>query len=255
MNARLLTAMCALLLALRPAAIQAAGFEYGSRPPEPVFDPSGFLEPRVLREIAEPLARIHREENIDVIVVILKDLEGAPPEHVAGRFAAEWCDSPLHAVVLHVPGHAESPWITPAGKLSGVIRPEKIRDAVARARRNASREPGESAKVRAAATEAADMLRYWMGTAINRSESIENARAKIRAELETKARQRKIVMLGLAASAIPLLVGGTLLFYLPRQRGPRRFLEATVPRRLGAPHAGGNHAVVDLGPPRFPENP
>ena len=115
--------------------------------------------------------------------------------------------------------------------------------------RRASREPTEPAKVRAAATEAADMLRFWAGTAINRREFLETARTEIRLEQETKARQWRIAMLTAAASLIPILCGASAMVFIFRKKGPKYFPETNPPKRLGAPHAGGNHAVADLGPP------
>ena len=249
MIARVAILAIALLTALSPAAEKVEDFEYGQRPPQSVFDPLGFLEPQVLKEISDPLATVFRNENIDIIVVILDDLAGAPPEHVARRFAAAWCVSDIHAVVLHVPGRDDSPWIIPAGKLVDCLKPELLAQKVAEAKRNASREPGDQGKVRAASTEAADMLRYWMYNALNRSVFLQSAREKYRAEQETKAKHWRIAMLTGAASAIPLLAGLCMLVFLLRKPGPRRFPDLNPPRRLGAPHAGGNFAVADLGPP------
>ena len=249
MMARFLLCLLACLLPVMAALGASADFEYGPRPPHSVFDPGGFLDPQVTQEISDPLAKILAEQGVDVIVVIMDDLEGAPPEHVAGRFADAWCKAPLHAVVLHVPGNADGPWIVPAGRLIEGIKPEILSQDVADAERRAALEPTEAAKVKAAATEAADRLRYWLGTAINRSDYLTDARTKIRMEQETKSKQWRIAMLTAAASAIPLLVLVSALFYMFRKPGPRQFPNPNPPRRLGAPHAGGNHAVATLGPP------
>ena len=244
-----MTARITLLLLVMFAALSAADFEYGLRPPSSVFDPDGFLESQTVKEISEPLARIFKNEGIDVVVIVIKDIGDAPPSHVAKRFSAEWCESPIHAVVLHVPGHKDGPWIVPAGKLVEGIEPAKLSQSVADAVRRAASEPSEPAKVRAAANEAADMLRFWTGTAINRSEYLETARTQIRLEQENKAHQWRIGMLTTAALLIPLLCAASALNYFFRKSGPRYFPETKPPQRLGAPHAGGNHSVADLGPP------
>lgn len=248
MIVRLARLIASCLAALCVAANAAGDFEYGGRPPGSVFDPENFLDPAILKEISQPLSRIFKDEGVDIIVVILKDLEGAPPEHVAGRFADAWCRSPIHAVVLHVPGRKDSPWIVPDGDFIDSIKPEVVSLKVADAVRNAAREPKEPEKVRAAANEAADMLRYWLRNAVNRSEYLQTERTKIRVELETKARRKQIVMLAAAASVIPVLLGVSLLVMAMRKPGPRRFPETQPPRRLGAPHSGGNHCVVTLDP-------
>ncbi len=249
MTARLSMLCFMLLAAVSLAAEKVEDFEYGARPPQSVFDPDGLLDSATLKTISDPLAKIHEEEGVDVVVVVIKDLEGAPPEHVAGRFAAAWCTAPIHAVVLHVPGRADSPWIIPGGELLNYLKPETVAQKLADAKRNASREPTEPGKVRAAANEAADMLRYWTGSAINRSRYLDVERARIYQEFENKDRQRKIILLVVASSFIPLVVGFSFLYFHFRRNKTRRFPDIHPPRRLGAPHAGGNHATLDLGPP------
>jgi hypothetical protein len=44
-------------------------------------------------------------------------------------------------------------------------------------------------------------------------------------------------------------LGDSVMLFVLRKPGPRRFPAPHPPRRLGAPHAGGNHAVADLGSP------
>ena len=245
--ASILLSVCLLVLAFASAG-RAADFEYGGRPPGSVFDPENVLDPATKAEISVPLERILKDEGVDVVVVILPTLDGAPPGFVAGRFSEAWCESPIHAVVLHVPGDKEAPWIVPDGKLIGSLKPELVSQKVADAMRNAAREPTEAAKVRAAATEAADMLRYWMRNAINRSEFLETERTKIRLELETQARRKQITLLAGAALTVPLFIGVVFLFAALKKRGPGLFPDNRPPRRLGAPHCGGNHCVVSLGP-------
>jgi hypothetical protein len=248
MSAKFLPAVLACMLAALSPARGGIEFEYGPRPPLFVFDPAGFFKPELVKEISDPLAAIYTKEGIDVIVVVLTDIGKAPPEHVAGRFAGAWCESPLHCVVLHVPGREDSPWIVPAGKLIGHLNPEQVQQAVADARRRASAEPKEADKVKAAATEAADMLRYWMANAVNHSELIQSESTRMRAELASKSRKLKITAMIAAAATIPIIMGISFLIVLLRKRGPARFPDHTCQVRLGAPHAGGNHAVADLGP-------
>lgn len=249
MNARVLTVVFASLLVFSNAAEKAADFEYGPRPRESVYDPGHSIDPQITQEIAGPLATIYKNEGIDVIVVVLADLDGAPPEHVAKRFAAAWCDTPIHAVVLHVPGAADTPWIVPAGKLISRVKPEVLTKDLGDAKRRAVSEPNDSARVRAAVNEISDKLRFWLATAINRSEYLNTERSKVQLELETKAKHWQVAMLTAAASAIPLLCGISALIYFVRKPGPRRFPSTQPPRRLGAPYAGGNHAVAEIGPP------
>ena len=224
-------------------------FEYGPRPPLSVFDPKGFLEPAQVKAISDPLAAFYQKEGIDVIVVVLADLGNAPPEHVARSFASAWCKSPLHCVVLHVPGREDGPWIVPNGRLVEHLNPDQVQQAVNNGRRRAASEAKDADKVRAAANEAADMLRYWMANAINRSDMIRTESGRIRTELETQSRQWKMGVMLTVASVIPLIAGMSLIIVFLRRRGPRYFPQPAARPRLGAPYAGGNHAVVDLGPP------
>lgn len=224
-------------------------FEYGPRPPQSVFDPKDILEPVRAKAISDPLAALYQKERIDVIVVVLADLGNAPPEHVARSFASAWCESPMHCVVLHVPGREDGPWIVPGGRLVEYLNPAEVQQAVNNGRRRAASEAKDADKVGAAANEAADMLRYWMGNAINRDDMIRTESGRVRAELEAQSRRWKMGVMLTAGSVVPVIAGISLAIVFLRRRGPRYFPQPVSGKRLGAPHAGGNHAVVDLGPP------
>jgi hypothetical protein len=73
--------------------------------------------------------------------------------------------------------------------------------------------------------------------------------AKIRTELEIESREWKTGVILAATAAILSVAGLALSFVNHRQRGPRYFPLPVLTRRLGAPHAGGNQAVVNLGSP------
>jgi hypothetical protein len=248
MNARTAIFLLAILFAL-PAFGKGAEFEYGPRPSLPVFDPDEFLEPALVKEIAEPLAKNLREEGVDVMVVVLKDIGSAPPEHVARQFAAAWCTSPAHCIVLHVPGNPGSPWIVPAGQVINDARPEQLEQDVMDRERRAKAEPDDPHKVKAAASESADMLRYWMKNALNRSEMIQTESTRIRTEQETISIKKRVAIFGTLASLLPLAALLGVIMRGIRKRGPAYFPNHLWRLRLGAPHAGGNHAVADLGPP------
>ena len=242
-----------VILSMVPAVAKGPmDFEYGPRPPLAVFDPDEVLEPVMAKEISAPLAKNLAEEQVDVIVVILKDTGSAPPEHVARQFAEAWCRTPMHCVVLHVPGNPNTPWIVPAGQLINHINSAKVEQDVGDRQRRARAEPDDIHKVKSAASEAADMLRYWMKNAINHSEMIQTESVRIRLEQESIARKKQIALVGTLAAIIPLILGMTVLFRMIRRMGPGYFPNHLWHLRLGAPHAGGNHAVVNLGPPPTP---
>jgi uncharacterized membrane protein YgcG len=254
MISRILMVLFLCLASIRPVVCADAAFEHGPRPPRGFYDPAGVIDGGLVDEIVVPLEGFRMREGVDVIVVVLPDIGEAPPGHVAWSFAHAWCRSRIHAVVLHVPGHKNSPWIVPGGELLGAIQPEKINRAVEEAVGRALREPTDAGKVRAASVEATDMLRYWLGTAINRGEHIRTERVRFQLEVETRARQRRIIAMVATVSAIPLIVGISMLVVALRKPGPRRFPSTQVPNRLGAPYCGGNHAVYDLGGPSPTDN-
>ncbi|MEY3896844.1 MAG: hypothetical protein RLZZ214_2364 [Verrucomicrobiota bacterium] len=257
MIAKLIPVILALVLS-GPSSAQGTGdfasgprkvFEYGPRPPLSVFDPGGSMDPAQVKAISDPLAAFYQKEGIDVIVVVVPELGNAPPEHVARSFASAWCKSPLHCVVLHVPGREDGPWIVPNGRLVEHLNPDQVQQAVNAGRRRAASEAKDADKVRAAANEAADMLRYWMANALNRSEIIRTESGRIRSELETRSRQRTMAAMLTAASVVPVIAGISLIIVFLRRRGARYFPQPASRPRLGAPYAGGNHAVVELGAP------
>jgi len=226
-------------------------FEYGPRPSLSVFDPSGVLAPEIVKEISDSLVKTYQSEGIDVFVVILIDLKGAPPEHVARSFARAWCEAPIQAIVLYVPGQPDSPWIVPAGRVPKVVSPADIALAVATAHQNAALEREGAEKVRTAATETTAMLRHWVKDVFNRTEAERAERLKSESQKNSRT---KLMKVGLVVGVCLLIPLCGIIFSIARKmegRRPAFFPTHDNARRLGAPYAGGNHAVAQIGrPPR-----
>lgn len=204
MNSAFRRAVIVASLALCPC----HGFEPGPRPHGAVFDPDGILNAAERIEISAPLEKILQNDGVEVIAVILKNADG--PEALAKSLAAAWCKTPLHAVALHIPGREGSSWIAAGGDIIHSIDPNELRDELAAARRDASREPDDASTLRTAANATADMLRYWKGREETRRAVIDNQRAAIRLELETKSRRLQIIMLTVAAAFIPFVIAAVL---------------------------------------------
>lgn len=206
----------AAILVLCPCAVRAEDFKPGPRPDGALFDPAGVLREDARAEISLPLERIRKDA--EVIAVVLTNMEAATPEEAAAKMAAAWCHAPLHAVVLHVPGREGSPWIVAGGDMIHVLNPDEVRDELAAARRDASREPDDESKVRTAATATADLLRYWKGREDIRLGVIDHMRAGIRRDLETRARRQQAVMFAIVISFIACTVAGVCLLAKARRR-------------------------------------
>ncbi len=222
MNSAFLRAVVVASLVLCPC----HGFEPGPRPHRAVFDPDGILNAAERMEISAPLEKILHNDRVEVVAVILKNPDGSEPEALAKSLAAAWCESPHHAVVLHIPEREGSPWIAVGGDLISSIDQHEVRDELAAARRDASREPDDVSTLRTAANATADMLRYWKGREETRRAVIDNQRAAIRLELETKSRRQQIIMLAAAAAFIPLAAAAVLAV---RLLGKSRRVPASKP--------------------------
>lgn len=226
-----------------------SGFKFGERPENSVFDPSGTLTVEEQKEISDPLIKIRDEEGIDIMVVVLDGIGSAPPLHVAKSFADKWADKEVNAVVLHVPGDPQTPWIFPGKAMGTALRPEAIRTTLTAAERRAASEPTDFGKVRSGSIEAADAMRYWLGSARLRTEEMITRRVEAQLAHEKRRNLLKLAGVLAAAAAIPLIVGGAFFLRRIREAGPRRFPEIRVVPRLGAPHAGGSAAFADPNQP------
>jgi hypothetical protein len=218
--------------------------KYGERPKNSIFDPTGVLTPQEQERISAPLQDILKNEAIDVLVVILPEIGNAPPEHVVKGFAEIWAKTSVNSVVLHVPGREGSPWIFPGDLMSRVVKPDAARQAIDQAEKRAAAEPTDFGKVRAASIEASDILRYWTGGALMRSERIMGERQKLRLAYEERQRLIKLLLALGAASLIPVFAGAFLVIARIRNSRPRNFPEIKVVNRLGAPYSGGNSAFT-----------
>jgi hypothetical protein len=204
----------ALLMALCPCVVRASGFESGPRPSGAVFDPHGVLKVADRNEISAPLERILKDDGVEVIAVVLNHADVSDPEAHAKSLAVSWCESRLHAVVLHIPGCEGTPWIAAGGDLIESINPDELRDELAAVRRDASREPDDVSIMRTAANATADMLRYWKGREDARQAVIDYERTVIGLELETRAHHQQVLILTAAAAVIPIIIGAVLVFRL-----------------------------------------
>lgn len=220
-----------------------SGFRYGERPKNSVFDPSGSLTFSQQAEIAGPLAKVLADEGLDVMVVILPDIGDAPPKHVAEGFAEKWATTNVNAVVLHVPGHEGSPWISLGRMMGSLLVPESLKNTIGAAEQRASAEDTDFGKVRAAATEASDALRYWMGGALMRSEETINRRREAQQAYENRQRLLKLAAFLGAASLIPLVLGLAFIALRYKNFRSRSFPSVRIMPRLGAPYSGGNNAA------------
>ncbi len=243
----------ALSLSALPGVSLARQSGYGERPASGVFDPHGLLDAETLRGIADPLQQLLLEDGIDVVVVVLEDLGDAPPEFVAQGFALAWCSAPAHAIVLHVPSHAGSPWIVPGGNEVANIQRSVLNARLYQATRNAERESSGTDKLRVATEEAADMLRLWSSGTMVHDEMASTARKHAVEQFaqEQRARKMRVYVLAVAAALLVTWLFVLLLWWSkPRHR---IFPDVHPARRLGAPHGGGNHVVVDFSSPTNPD--
>lgn len=253
MNHRLIQFLLALLFTATLAAQSVekhADFEWGPRPENAVFDPDSLINNTLAKDISVGLAEVFKNETIDIMVIILKDLGNAPPEFVAKRFEKEWSKSPFNCVVLYVPGPSSNPLLFPSKKVSEYHDPDKIVDVIADTEKKIAGKSGDDEKIKTAAVEAVDMLRYWINTVIITSNTLHQQQEALNYFKKRREQRIRYLILLVIATLIPSISAiWILVAYLKRLR-PAYFPKHSWQTRLGAPHAGGNNVVVKLGSPK-----
>jgi len=242
-----------LLLLLAPGVTRAeAEFQYGKRPASGIFDPERSLSPDLTRLLTDELAKVRKRDLADVQVVILPSTGEVPPEHLAQRFSDAWGKGILHALVFDATNRTDGPWIIFGGEVARSDRNEIIPQMTKDILRRVHQEPDRESAIKAAAFESSDMLRFLLGKVQIQGESYRTARLQKELDAERSIRLRKLTIYGAAAAVIPvsiLLIG--LVLGIVRRR-PKRFPPILWTRRLGAPYAGGNDAIIDLARRRSP---
>lgn len=231
-----------VLLVVANVNTQAANFKYSHRPPDSIFDPTDVLTLQERKAISAPLDEIRKKERIDIIIVILPEIGDTPPSLLAAEFPEQWCQLKMNAVVLYVPGNPDSPWIFPARIISNAVKPNALKETFSAAQKRASAEPTENGKIRVAAIEAADALRYWDGSAVLVTENIVQSRLRAQFAYERRQRLYKLSAVFGAAAAIPGIAGLIFIFLRLKNSGSKRFPQTRKLTRLGAPYSGGNNA-------------
>ena len=247
----------ALLLILLPWTAVAAepAFEYGQRPATGVFDPERRLSPELARELGEELSKVRHRDLADVLVVVLPSTGEVPPEHLAQRFSDAWGKGPLHAVVLDAANRNDGPWILFGGDAVVSDRNETIPQMVREILRRARQEPDWDSSLRAAAFEVSDLLRYLLGKIQMQGEAYRNERLRRELEQEHERHRRRMLLYGGGVALVTLCGIITLVVMGLMRRRALLFPPILWTRRFGAPHAGGNDAVLDLSHRRSPPVP
>lgn len=233
--------LCVLVLTL---GVRAEEFEYGKRPPDGLFDPTGFLNAGDFQSISGTLSRALLDDKVEVMVVLLDDLEGAPPEFVARRFSDAWGTEPARAVVLRVPDRFESPWIVPFGDVVDAIPPEQVRVRLKEARSEVKTKADELERLRAATNEAVKMLSEWRQQ-VNLPVALGEGGPAVSQDPHEKMMSMvyTYAAIGISGLLILVLVLVKILFRKPQSKV---FSDFQPHPRFGAPYSGGNHAVIDL---------
>ena len=225
----------------------------GQRPEIPVFDTLGFLPNGLTEEITEPLLEARKNDDLDVIVVVIPDFGDASPQEIAKHYSDAWCDPDLNAIVLYSPGREQGagPWIVPGGTAVDLLKSTTITAALSKAKQKIDAEPVGPEKIRVAAIAAIDLLKGW------KNARWKNAPAQVTPPSEPFWHQTlqslhlnvlELKLFGLVALGlfIPLLIGSIALIISIRKRRPKYFPSAKTHRRLGAPYAGGNSNATQL---------
>lgn len=221
-------------------------FEYGTRPKDSVFDPGAAMSNAMHEQVAQSLKTLKERDSVDIVVVVLKDIGSAPPEHVAKQFAKAWCGEERNAVVLHVPGRDDSPWLVPGGSVIESYALSLLNSRVESAQRRARAELGDDGKIRAATEEVSDLIRFLGNSSDNRKQMIAEKFDESVKKYSRKEFYKKMALLAGLTALIPLMLAGFFIASRVRSSGARYFSEVSVRGRLGAPHAGGCHVVKNV---------
>jgi hypothetical protein len=216
-----------------------------------VFDPDGILDQDLTGSLAELLERLLKEDGLDIRVVVLKQIGDTPPELIARQFSPKWRNPELHAVVVHMPDRADSPWIIPGGRFIESLPLEKVKQEVSGRELRARSVLDDFGRVRAACAWTAEMLRFWKMEAM-----IQRGVARQANHLPTVVapprpwRQWSSGFVLLAVVSIGVSGGIALHGRRRHPPVPFHFPDHGWKPRLGAPYAGGNHVVHTLVPSR-----
>jgi len=239
-----------LVLAWLPARAENSSFEYGPRPENSIYDPEQSLSQEMAKRLADELTHLQSRERADVVIVLLPSIGELPPEHVARRFDEAWGKDVLHAVVLDVAGRNDGPWIHVGGEVTNSDRRDIIPRMTKEALRLARQEPDRESCLRSASVQTSDILRYLKGKVKTQVEEYQSERFREHQQKERDAEQKRILLVSAASCLLPLAGIVFLIGSVIWRCRARRFPEIIWTRRLGAPHAGGNNATVDLGSSR-----
>lgn len=228
-------------------------------PPKPlnqVSDESQWLSPTEKRVWEKQLTDWQKRDEVEIFLVILKDLRSLPAEHVAREISRRWGNKALCGVLIYVIGSG-TPQVWWDGEILEKIQvdPRAKREMVLRIEKRAASELSELDKIHSAAHQLSDTMRVihsqWVQWNFIRDKWNDSAYRRWTSE-RLKRRTQIIVLFTLSFLVLSIIA------FLWRRRWLRRqvflFPRISSRRRFSAPYGGGSGAVLSFVSKRDPRS-
>jgi len=213
------------------------------RPVNHILDVARWFSFDEKESVGNDLARIYKENEIDLYVVTLPKHPPQGAQTYARKLGETWSRSAVWCVVFHVPGDP-SGFHVEAGGVE--VERARIEQGVAEASKRARMEMTEKDRVIAAYHECSESLRFMHLQTKRMNERVVKRKMGRENDGIQKLRHQEIMIAAVAIGSLLLICGAYATYrWLKRKSIVFEFPETIWCSRFEGPHSGGSGIVVN----------
>jgi len=213
------------------------------RPVNHILDAARWFSLNEKESVGSELARIYKENEIDVYVVTLSKNPPQGAQTYTRKLGESWSRSAVWCVVLYVPGDPSGFHIEAGGV---DVKRVEIEQAVAEASKRARMEMTEKDRVIAAYRECSESLRFMHSQSKRMNERVVKRKIVQQIDRVKLRRETGIIIAVVAIGTLLLALGASMVFcWLKRRRAVFEFPKTNWRTRFEGPHSGGSGIVVN----------
>jgi hypothetical protein len=214
------------------------------RPLDGIYDPGEWIRGPAKTNLTRELNSIRESSGIDVLVAVVDKLGENDPQAIADELANRWGYHGGRALVLCVPDHPDSPWISISGLIRSEIPRPTLEAIIDKAKQRARTDQTAHGAARRAVDSLGEDLRYASARALRTVQAPVGpvGRPSIKDLFFLLLRSIKTILIVVAVfSTIGFLIIYSAIKIWKKARmtlTPKIFPDVSWKPRFGAPHAG-----------------
>jgi hypothetical protein len=216
----------------------------GLRPDDGIYDPGRRLSEPATSSLIREARSISESSGLDLLIAVVDGVDAPDPPAMAAELANRWGYHGGRALVLWVPDHPETPWISVSGLIRSEIPAAELEAIIQRAKHRAKSHASIDEGILAVVASLGEDLRFAAGKAARGTQATRTGPVRLSAKelffLVIQQSKKIVVLAGIFIAGVLLLGfwGWKIWRAFRISLVPKTFPEVSWRPRFGAPHAG-----------------